>query len=534
MDKINKKLGLYIRVSSEKQLKEGFSFEDQEEKLIEEAKRVKKDYIVYRDGGLSGTKTDDREGLKQLMKDVEIGLISSVYVTKISRLARNSRDLQNMIYEFERQNVSFKAINDGIDTSTPMGSVMVKLMGIFAEMERDTIMEQTRAGLDRRAKEGKMYGSGAILGYDRVVDEKSKSKTMKIIINEKEKGIIEAIFSMYLGGNGYKAITNKLNKTGFRTKKNKLFAINTVKTVLDNPLYAGYIRYGKYKDWTKKRRKGLTSEHILVEGNHEAIITKEDWDKVQTRMKQNQRRKSPVGKYMLAGILTCPECGSKMTGSKTRYKTKRGTVEKLYYTCSQFHNKGITACHSNGVRVDLIDPIAIKQIVKKVNTPELVNALYSYVNEMSVNENSSNGRKRIIEVEIEKQTSRKVDLRELYTDGIITKEELKDDIEKLNNKTAEYENILQEIKIENVNDEISNITISKEEVESFITGISVVLNTNDIKSKLKVKELVRLMVDSIKITNKTKVTLDIKMKYSELIESLLNSNRIANGENEGT
>lgn len=238
------------------------------------------------------------------MKDVELGLISKVYVTKISRLARNSRDLQNIIYEFEKHNVSFKAINDGIDTSTPMGSVMVKLMGIFAEMERDTIMEQTRAGAEKRAKEGKMYGSGAVLGYDRVIDETSKKNTMKIIINEKEKEIIKTIYEMYLGGYGYKAITNKLNKEGFRTKKHKLFAINTVKTVLENPLYAGYIQYGKYKDWNMKRRKGLATEHILVEGNHESIITKEEWDQVQEKMKQNQRKKPPTGKYMLAGVLT--------------------------------------------------------------------------------------------------------------------------------------------------------------------------------------------------------------------------------------
>ena len=204
MNKMNKKIGLYIRVSSEKQLKEGFSFEDQEEKLIIEAKREKQDYLVYKDGGISGKSMDERIGLKQLMTDVELGIIDKVYVTKISRLARNSRDLQNMIYEFERHNVSFKAINDGIDTSTPMGNVMVKLMGIFAEMERDTIMEQTRSGAEKRAKEGKMYGSAPVLGYDRVIDETSKKKnTMKIVFNPKEKLIIETIYEMYLGGYGY-------------------------------------------------------------------------------------------------------------------------------------------------------------------------------------------------------------------------------------------------------------------------------------------------------------------------------------------
>jgi site-specific DNA recombinase len=135
-----------------------------------------------------------------------------------------------------------------------------------------------------------------IFGYDRVPN----GRTTKIVINEKVGKIISIIFNMYFGGHGYKVIANRLNKDGFRTKKKKLFAINTIKTILDNPLYAGYIRYGKYKDWNKKRRKGLSESYILVEGNHESIITKDEWDQVQKRMKQNQRRKPPVGKYIIA------------------------------------------------------------------------------------------------------------------------------------------------------------------------------------------------------------------------------------------
>ncbi len=523
MNKINKKLGLYIRVSSEKQLKEGFSFEDQEEKLIIEAKREKQDYIVYRDGGISGTKTEDRIGLRQLLTDVELGLISKVYVTKISRLARNSRDLQNMIYEFEKHNVSFKAINDGIDTSTPMGSVMVKLMGIFAEMERDTIMEQTRAGAEKRAKDGKMYGSAPVLGYDRVIDETSKKNTMKIIINEQEKEIIKTIFEMYLGGYGYKAITNKLNKEGFRTKKHKLFAINTVKTVLDNPLYAGYIRYGKYKDWNIKRRKGLATEHILVEGNHEAIITKEEWDQVQDKMKLNQRRKPPVGEYMLAGVLTCPECGSKMVGSKTKYKTKKGTVERLYYTCSQFHNKGLTACHANGIRVDLIDPIAIKKIAKKLNSPELVDTLYKYITENTIDENSVDGKRRILEIEIEKQSTRKSDLRSLYTDGIITASELKEDIEKISLKTKEYQLLKSELDKDSETMKNQTFKIDKSDVELFLSDISLSMTASDFAQKLKVKEFVRTMIEKIEIISKARVELDISINYTEMLYSILST-----------
>ena len=516
----NKKIGLYIRVSSEKQLKEGFSFEDQEEKLIEEAKREKREYILYKDGGITGKSMVEREGLKQLMRDVELGIISKVYVTKISRLARNSRDLENMIYEFEKNSVYFKAIDDGIDTSTPIGSLMIKLLGIFAEMERDVIIEQTRAGAERRAREGKIYGSGKILGYDRVPD----GKTMKIVVNQKEKEIIEKIFNMYIGGHGYKAIVNRLNKDGIRTKYNRLFAINTVKTILENPLYAGYIRYGKYKDWNKKRRKGLATSPIFVEGNHEAIVKYEDWVKVQDRMKTNQRKKPSVGKYLLAGVLACPECGSKMVGSKSVYKTKNGKVERLYYQCSQFHNKGITACHSNGVRVDLIDPIAIKRIAKKLNSEELANTLYNYIAENTIDEHSTDGRKRLLEIEIAKFSSKKIELRKLFSEGIIEADELKEDATKISNKIAELNSLLTEL---NMSDEIIEsvpLDISMETVKNFLSDITSTLETTDESERLKVKELIKQIVNRIDVTSKTKLTMDIDLRYAEMLNIVLNEN----------
>lgn len=516
----NKKIGLYIRVSSEKQLEEGFSFQAQEEKLIEEAKREKLDYILYKDGGITGKNMDQREGLKQLMRDVELGIIGKVYVTKISRLARNSRDLENLIYEFEKHNVYFKAIGDGIDTSTPMGNVMVKLLGIFAEMERDIIIEQTRAGAEKRAKEGKMYGSGAVLGYDRVSD----GRTMKIIFNKKEKLIIEKIFSLYLSGYGYKAIVNRLNKNGFRTKNKKLFAITTVKHILENPLYAGYIRYGKYKDWNKKRRKGLETSPIFVEGNHKAIIKYEDWLKVKGRMKSNQKRKPPVGKYMLAGVLTCPECGSKMVGSKSVYKNKNGDrVERLYYQCSQFHNKGLTACHSNGVRVDLIDPIAIKKIAKKLNSDELVDSLYNYIVENTIDKNSIEGQRRVLELEIEKQASKKIQLRKLFTEGIIDADELKEDIEKINLKAKEYQDLNDVLDSDETIKESMTIDITKHDVESFLSDITSTLQTTKESERLKVKELIRLIISRIDITSKSRVNMDIAMRFDEMLYCILNS-----------
>ncbi|ERJ12511.1 recombinase family protein [Haloplasma contractile] len=516
----SKKIGLYIRVSSDKQVEEGFSLEAQKDKLIGLANYEKKDYIIYKDGGISGKNTDDRMELKRLLEDVDAGILEAVYVTKISRLARNSRDLENILHEFKKNNVTFKSIGDGIDTSLQMGEAMAKFLGIFAEMERNLIIEQTRTGAERRAREGKIYGSGPIMGYDR---DYSGRKT-KIVVNEEEKQIIQQIYNLYLGGHGYKAIANRLNKNGYRTKKNSLFAINTIKTILSNPLYAGYIQYGKYKDWNIKRRKGRTEDPIFVEGEHEAIIAKEDWDKVQEQMKNNPRRKlAPVGKYILAGVLCCPECGSKVVGTKSVRKNKEGKrIEHLYYTCSQFHNKGVTACHSNGVRVDLIDKIAFKKIAKDLNSEELTQNLYEYIKNNTINMDSDKGQLRRLEIRIDELEKKKQKLRQLSIKELITDKELEEDLATIAAEINQYKQSIEELNIETKIKHREELDITIDDVKSFLKNISILFNTKNENKRLKVKELVGLIVDKIEIIDKSKADMKIDLKFDDILYRSIN------------
>ncbi len=253
------------------------------------------------------------------------------------------------------------------------------------------------------------------------------------------------------------------------------------------------------------------------------LLLKKNGTKYKIKCKLNQRRKPPVGEYMLAGVLTCPECGSKMVGSKTKYKTKKGTVERLYYTCSQFHNKGLTACHANGIRVDLIDPIAIKKIAKKLNSPELVDTLYKYITENTIDENSVDGKRRILEIEIEKQSTRKSDLRSLYTDGIITASELKEDIEKISLKTKEYQLLKSELDKDSETMKNQTFKIDKSDVELFLSDISLSMTASDFAQKLKVKEFVRTMIEKIEIISKARVELDISINYTEMLYSILST-----------
>src|SRR5699024_12472749 len=113
-------------------------------------------------------------------------------------------------------------------------------------------------------------------------------------INEEEAIIIRKIFDMYISGHGYKAISNHLNKQAFKTNKNNPFSISAVKTILSNPVYAGYIRYNVRRDWSEKRRNNINPDPIIVPGEHEPIITLIQCEQIKSTLEKHSRRPTHV------------------------------------------------------------------------------------------------------------------------------------------------------------------------------------------------------------------------------------------------
>jgi site-specific DNA recombinase len=179
--------------------------------------------------------------------------------------------------------------------------------------------------MNERAEQGKWNG-GAVLGY--------KSKDKALVIVEEEANIIRHIFNLYINGKGYKAIANQLKKEGYRTKHNGAFAIATVRTIIINPLYAGFIRFNQHVDWTDKRRKRTNPNYILVKGEHERIISAAIWDAAvsMNAMKSQKPAKTFTCHFPLTGLLRCPMCSCVMIGHRSK--------GIRYYQCSTFHSKG--------------------------------------------------------------------------------------------------------------------------------------------------------------------------------------------------
>lgn len=349
------KVAIYARVSTEEQAKEGFSIAAQLQTLRQYAQIYNWEVIdEYVDEGISGKSVKGRPEMKRLIKDVENERFDAVLVWKISRLSRNMLETLMILDKFEKYNVKFISYSENFDTSSPIGRLVLQIMASIAEMERNTLAENVKLGMKQRALEGRWNG-GVVFGYDTVKKE--------LVINEKEAEVVQLIYHMYADGKGLRAISNHLNKAGYKTKHNRYFSINGVAQILDNVIYIGKISWLKFENWDSKRRKGKNPNPILVEGKHEPIISDELWSVVQARKSKSFKQRQSNEPFLLSGLLRCPDCGQGMVPSITTYTRKDGTKRKhRYYVCSDFHNKGSAACKANSIKAYEAEDTVIKKI----------------------------------------------------------------------------------------------------------------------------------------------------------------------------
>lgn len=325
----------YVRVSTEEQVTDGFSLDNQRHDITQFCKFRGWNLIeIFDDEGISGAGMDDRVGLRRALRFMKQNEIEYLVVWKLSRLSRRVSDVVKIVEQLEFCSAHLISIKDNIDTSSPMGKPFLYIASIFAEMERDNLIVQVKGGMAQKAREGRWNGGVTPIGY-KVIDKK-----LEIVPEEAE--IVKTIFDLYLKGNGYLAIANELNRKGVKTRKNFAFSGISVKSILTNPVYNGKVRWGKLKNWDKKdangKRKRTYNEDLKIyEGIHEALISDSAFDLVQTMVKNNPRChvRQFNGFHLLSGLLRCPHCGYGMSIQNARLQNKTYS----YYICNQYQNK---------------------------------------------------------------------------------------------------------------------------------------------------------------------------------------------------
>ncbi len=362
--KKKEKCYLYIRVSTAMQV-DGYSLDAQKDRLVKFAEFQGMEIVrEYCDAGKSGKSITGRPEFQQMLQDVADGRdgVSYILVFKLSRFGRNAADVLNSLQYIQDYGVNLICVEDGIDSSKDSGKLTITVLSAVAEIERENILVQTMEGRRQKAREGKWNGGQAPFGY--LLD----SKNSTLIVNPEEAEIVRIIFDKFIHTDmGADSISNYLNQHGYSKKKLRdqevsHFSRSTIIKILDNPVYAGKIAYGKsvtekVKGTRDQYRRVKQDEYLLADGLHEAIIDPETWEAAKakrrvTGVKWNKTH-SLDHEHILSGILKCPVCGSGMAGTVRRRKNKKTGEYKddFYYRCQ--HRRKIDEDHFCGFKPSL-------------------------------------------------------------------------------------------------------------------------------------------------------------------------------------
>ncbi|WP_294379164.1 recombinase family protein [uncultured Clostridium sp.] len=510
-------VAIYSRVSTIEQAEEGYSIDEQERLLIEWCKKM--DYEVYKcyaDRGISGKDIKSRPALKELLSDAEEKKFQMVLSWKINRISRKLEDVLKIVNILENNNISFKSYSEPFETNTPAGKMQFQMMALIGEFERGTIAQNVKMGMCAKARAGEWCG-GRVLGYDLVQMEKqpgAKRTKTKLAINEKEAEVVRFIFNEYGNGKGYKAITNQLNKIGYKTKLGNNFSVGSIREILTNPVYIGKVRYNVRQNWSEKRRRNINANPIITDGVHEPIIDEVLWDKVQAIMESKKGKPSRIydGEYPLTGILKCPKCGAGMVISRTTNKLADGTKKRIaYYCCGAWKNKGTSVCNSNTIRVDKANEYVFNKISELLSNEKMVKSIVNNINkERHKKINPAKKELERIDKELEKMDRKKIKLFEAYEEELISKEEFKERKDELNKRAKSLQEEKEPLLV-TLSDDVSE-EIPYEFIKSILENFGKVLTESATREQQK--KLLHMIISEITINEAREID-SIKLKIND-------------------
>lgn len=351
-----KTAALYLRLSSEDE-RGGVSESIENQRYItrECAKNHGYEYIEYIDDGISGV-TFERAAFKRMIEDIESGIINAVIVKDHSRLGRNLSKTQYYFEQyFPEHNVKYIAVNDGIERD-PLDfdyddDMRIDFLALINQFYPKDISKKVRSALTAKRLNGQFIGSDAPYGY-----KKSKDDKNKLAIDEETAPVVRCIYSMFLKTAEVSGIASYLTESRIPTPSMRLGRPNasgrwngaTVRNILTSECYIGNLVQAKVRKQSYKssRRIYLPSDYnIRAENTHEAIISKEDYYRVQDIFAQRKRKH--ISEHPLKGMCFCADCGGGMTFMKSGANS--------YMVCSGF-KKG--KCKSHIIREDEVERTA--------------------------------------------------------------------------------------------------------------------------------------------------------------------------------
>ena len=407
MENEEKKIaGIYIRVSTEDQAREGFSLGEQEEKLRQLCKY--KDFEifkVYKDAGISAKDMKNRPAFQQMLEDMKSGKLNYIVAYKLDRVTRSVRDLEVLISTLEQYHCYLICDRDDVNTSTANGRFFVRMLTVLSQLEIEIVSERTKFGLNGAIKAGHIPGK-CPLGYYR-----DKDKTLKI--DNTTKDVVLRIFELYLEGKSYQTIANIFNKEKVLYPDEKHWIDSTINRIINNKIYIG--DYERYK-YDNNKETEVFMDVVPP------IITRAMWEEIQKQKETNQRAYCRNRVYIFFQKLVCPTCGKIMTckgagGKKAKY---------MYYfcdNCNLYYNEDeIENCLIDYI----LDLVEYDFHVKKYFYPILAE--------------KKDDESKKIEEEMKKLEQQKDRLKKAYMNGILEMEDFSEDYKLIDEKLATLEN----------------------------------------------------------------------------------------------
>ena len=310
MNEEKKKCGLYMRVSTEDQAREGFSLPEQRERLESFCKFKGYEIIdYYEDAGISAKTGNYRPEFERLKNDIKAKKVNTIVALKLDRITRSIYDWENLMTFLDENNAYLDCVNDEINTTSANGKMISRLLMSVSQNEIERTSERTKVGLAGAIKCGHIPHV-APLGY--------KHEDKKLVIDYSTKDIIVRIFDLYFNGYSYQKISNLFNEEKVLGKDN--WRDSTIQTILENEIYKGDFIHGK-------RTKHPTYYEDVVE----PIVSKEMWEDCQVQKKKNSRSYQRTLTYLYLQKLKCPKCGRILGGKAT---TKKNGKVYYYYYCN--------------------------------------------------------------------------------------------------------------------------------------------------------------------------------------------------------
>lgn len=397
---------------------------------------------LYADEGISGTKTKNRREFLRLMKDAKQGLFEMVVVKDISRFARNTVDLLQNIRTLKALGIETTFLTSNM-TVLGQSEFVLTIFGALAQEESANTSKRVKFGKKMNAEKGRV--PNFVYGYDKTIGD-----YFNLYINEKEAQVIRQIYNWYLNeGYGAAKISNMLNEKGIRTKRNCKWSQNAICRILTNELYTGKIINGKQEvtDFlTGARAEKDESEWIVKERPDLQIIEPEQYEKAQNILRErNQsfhlKRERQSNKYLFSTIIKCKECGWSFRRTVRTYKNTY-----VRWVCSGHNGKGADSC-PNAVTLDeelLIQALEAYFVEILKDKKNIINRVVKEFTKIYKAKDDNENYEQELNIQLAKIKKVRQKYMDMYTDDLISREELND---KIGNMRSEIEQIENKLKL---------------------------------------------------------------------------------------